>query len=1037
MANSDAEESKTISDLQLILQRLLQPARSLLERAQRSELCRQALSQVSRNGQPQLWAALQNELGNSLNQSLFGDKAENIELAITAYTFALEVYSRVDFSEKWATTQNNLANAYSERIRGDRAENIELAIAAYTFALEVYSRADFPEKWATIQNNLANAYSERIRGDRAENIELAIAACTLALEVYSRADFPEKWATTQNNLAIAYKNRIRGDRAENIESAIAAYIFVLEVRSRADFPEKWATTQNNLASAYSERIRGDRAENIESAIAAYTLALEVRLRADFPEKWATTQNNLAGAYFKRIRGDRLENIELAVSAYTFALEVYSRANFPEKWATTQNNLASAYSCRMQGDRAENIESAIAAYTLALEVYSRADFPEKWAATQNNLASAYFIRIREDRAENIESAIAAYTLALEVYSRADFPEDWAMIQNNLASVYSERIRGDRAENIEFAITRYTFALEIRTRAAFPNCCRLTSQLCANLYADEACWTDAILVYTTAVRAAEDLYQSALFKSSQTSELREANDLYRRAAYAYAKVNDLETAIALLEQGRARGLRETLERNRADLSEIEQQDNVLYQRYRKAAEAIQSLEAQEQLSSSDGRKLDPAERREQAITARKDLKEAIAQIRKLPNYQNFLSLPTFTDIEESLRLAQTLVYIVTTPNGGLALSITKSVVGKVSVQSILLEQFPETELRKLMGVNGAGRWIGAYSPMRKATAVDGRDRPITIDDEDHGLWDKVMQPIVEALRAQSITQATLIPCGLLSFLPLYAAWTPDPSQPTGRCYAIDKIHFTYAPSALSLEAAYEEADKTEASTLLAINNPTEDLANSEPEVAMAIAQFGQSQELSHRQASRRSVLTALPNHNVVHFSCHGMLSPHEPLESRLKLSNSEAVTLRDFLNIDLQGIRLAVLSACETGLSGTDLPDEAISLPTGLIQAGVAGIIASLWSVADFSTALLMVKFYDAWRNDNFEPSVALRSAQIWLRDTTVKQKVDYLKLSAEDGSIPQSTAQWFINAFQKTYRDQEDELTFAHPYYWAAFTYTGA
>ena len=33
--------------------------------------------------------------------------------------------------ERWATTQNNLAIAYSDRIRGERADNIEQAISAY------------------------------------------------------------------------------------------------------------------------------------------------------------------------------------------------------------------------------------------------------------------------------------------------------------------------------------------------------------------------------------------------------------------------------------------------------------------------------------------------------------------------------------------------------------------------------------------------------------------------------------------------------------------------------------------------------------------------------------------------------------------------------------------------------------------------------------------------------------------------------------------------------------------------------------------
>ena len=74
----------------------------------------------------------------------------------------------------------------------------------------------------------------------------------------------------------------------------------------------------------------------------------------------------------------------------------------------------------------------------------------------------------------------------------------------------------------------------------------------------------------------------------------------------------------------------------------------------------------------------------------------------------------------------------------------------------------------------------------------------------------------------------------------------------------------------------------------------------------------------------------------------------------------LTLREILALNLAekgGIRLAILSACETGLQGIENADEAISLPTGLLQAGVAATIASLWSVSDLSTMLLLTKFYD--------------------------------------------------------------------------------
>ncbi|MEH2126425.1 MAG: hypothetical protein V7K44_19075, partial [Nostoc sp.] len=156
----------------------------------------------------------------------------------------------------------------SNRIFGERAENIEFAIAAYSAALEVRTRSAFPENWATTQNNLGTAYGDRIFGERAENIEFAIAAYSAALEVYTRSAFPENWAGTQTNLGTAYGDRIFGERAENIEFAIAAYSAALEVRTHSAFPQYHAETLLNLGSLY----QGE--EQFNSAYNTFIKAIE-------------------------------------------------------------------------------------------------------------------------------------------------------------------------------------------------------------------------------------------------------------------------------------------------------------------------------------------------------------------------------------------------------------------------------------------------------------------------------------------------------------------------------------------------------------------------------------------------------------------------------------------------------------------------------------------------------------------------------------------------------------------------------------------
>ncbi|MEM6904160.1 MAG: CHAT domain-containing protein, partial [Pseudomonadota bacterium] len=89
--------------------------------------------------------------------------------------------------------------------------------------------------------------------------------------------------------------------------------------------------------------------------------------------------------------------------------------------------------------------------------------------------------------------------------------------------------------------------------------------------------------------------------------------------------------------------------------------------------------------------------------------------------------------------------------------------------------------------------------------------------------------------------------------------------------------------------------------------------------------------------------------------------------------------------------------------------------GLLQAGVAGVAASLWSVADLSTMMLLTRFYDLWQKDGLAPATALCRAQQWVRDTSNGEKAAYFNLITLNPNV---------NDFE-------------HPFHWAAFTYMGA
>ncbi len=85
------------------------------------------------------------------------------------------------------------------------------------------------------------------------------------------------------------------------------------------------------------------------------------------------------------------------------------------------------------------------------------------------------------------------------------------------------------------------------------------------------------------------------------------------------------------------------------------------------------------------------------------------------------------------------------------------------------------------------------------------------------------------------------------------------------------------------------------------------------------------------------------------------------------------------LDLSGVELVVLSACETGLGRVQSGEGLIGLRRAFQAAGVETVISSLWSVRDESTSELMQAFYANLWLKGFGPLEALRRAQLDMLD----------------------------------------------------------
>ncbi len=283
-----------------------------------------------------------------------------------------------------ASTLGNFGLLLQQCPFGDRAINLEIAMTACQQALKVFTPGIIPQRRAAIQSILGITYGDRIRGERAKNLELAIDYYQEALQVITPNTSPGLWAATYNNLGKAYLDRIQGEPEDNLEMAISCFQNSLQVFTKDNFPVDWAMSQHNLGSAFCRRIHGEQAENYEQGIQCYQNALRVYTYPEFPQQWAETQKCLGIAYFYRILGDREKNLEQAIFYYQKAVHVFTETTFPESWADIQLFLGDAYRQCIQGEPASNFEQAIACYKNALRVYTKEAYPEQWAIIQKIL-----------------------------------------------------------------------------------------------------------------------------------------------------------------------------------------------------------------------------------------------------------------------------------------------------------------------------------------------------------------------------------------------------------------------------------------------------------------------------------------------------------------------------------------------------------------------------------------------------------------------------------------------------------------------------
>jgi CHAT domain-containing protein/tetratricopeptide (TPR) repeat protein len=231
-------------------------------------------------------------------------------------------------------------------------------------------------------------------------------------------------------------------------------------------------------------------------------------------------------------------------------------------------------------------------------------------------------------------------------------------------------------------------------------------------------------------------------------------------------------------------------------------------------------------------------------------------------------------------------------------------------------------------------------------------------------------------------------------------------------------------------------------------------------------GQARLLAESEATEEAVRQEAPKHRYLHLATHGFFAPpelhstlgpppepagaaagpglddffgrhgvsgfHPGLLSGLVLAGANRpaqpdhddgiLTALEVTEMDLNGVELAVLSACETGLGEEAGGEGLLGLQRAFQVAGARSVVASLWKVKDQPGRQLMQRFYEnLWQNQKkLSKLEALRQAQLSMMTQLSKIGNDPERGPGQDNPPPKTEAKPLKN----------------HPYFWASFVLSG-
>ncbi|MFN8001983.1 MAG: CHAT domain-containing protein [Acidobacteriota bacterium] len=255
----------------------------------------------------------------------------------------------------------------------------------------------------------------------------------------------------------------------------------------------------------------------------------------------------------------------------------------------------------------------------------------------------------------------------------------------------------------------------------------------------------------------------------------------------------------------------------------------------------------------------------------------------------------------------------------------------------------------------------------------------------LYQILIEPL-ESFLANAET-VCIVPDKALHHLPFAALFSAHQQK-----YLIENHALIIAPSASVFLLCTERARRhltQPRDRLVAVGNPRfdqtkypalSDLVAAESETRNVAKSYAESLVLNNELATEQAVKAAFKRASILHLATHGVLDRRSTSNSRLLLTkpaedDEEDGALRayEISQMRLPQVRLAVLSACQSGVERFYRGEGLIGLSRAFLAASVPTVVASFWPVDSEVTAVLMANFHQKLMAQS--TSQALRRAQL--------------------------------------------------------------